>query len=256
MKTVGFVLMTVALVLGVVGAASAYTIPLSLPDDELVGLTLNAPAGAQESADGDVEPRFEKDHVLTASDVAQVRVDGERRVVVKEFAFGRWTGRWLFLVGILGLGVGAMFVRRASAQEVADAASARAERGESPHMLLVHIAEGLDALDAALASEKDETRRLALIREHLDVLAKGPMTGFLDASPEIAATSGTAGMARVLDPYATAERRLNRAWSAAADGVEAEAREALEMARDSLDEAVRRASGAAPAEQRPAASSE
>jgi len=45
MKLVGFLLITAALVLGVAVAPTAYLPSLDLPDEQLIGLTLNSSAG-------------------------------------------------------------------------------------------------------------------------------------------------------------------------------------------------------------------
>ncbi len=46
MKLIGYLLMTLALVAGALAAATAYLVPLSLPDERLTGLVLASPAGA------------------------------------------------------------------------------------------------------------------------------------------------------------------------------------------------------------------
>jgi hypothetical protein len=84
--------------------------------------------------------------------------------------------------------------------------------------------------------------RLALILERLGEAQKTHMPAFVEARPILIARLGLGGFAELMDRYAAAERQINRAWSAAADGVPAEAAQCLELASVFLDEALDRLS--------------
>jgi hypothetical protein len=62
----------------------------------------------------------------------------------------------------------------------------------------------------------------------------------LAARAELTSRLGLGGYARLMDAFAAAERAINRAWSAAADEVEAEAITSLDLASELLAEARER----------------
>ena len=79
-----------------------------------------------------------------------------------------------------------------------------------------------------------------LIVDRIGALQKTLLPAFIDARARIVSIGGMAGYARLMDVYAAAERQLNRAWSAAADGHEIEAVASLERAVALLDESANR----------------
>jgi hypothetical protein len=94
-----------------------------------------------------------------------------------------------------------------------------------------------------LVLPRAEQARLALILERIGTLQKTHMPAFVEARPLLVARLGLGGYAELMDRYAAAERQINRAWSAAADGVPEEAVSCLDQAAGLLDEAAARLGG-------------
>ncbi len=69
-----------------------------------------------------------------------------------------------------------------------------------------------------LPSMGSEKQRLDAIVERLGEIQKTHLAAFVDARPRLVAKLGLGGYAELMDRFAAAERQLNRAWSAAADG--------------------------------------
>jgi hypothetical protein len=233
MVRIGFAIILLATVAGVVALVPAYAPPLDRPDQDLVGLTLNDPAGARERADGTVVPQLETGTVLTGEHLRALREAGVERVRVKEFAFGRWSEGWLFAVACLGLLAGAALVRRGGGAE--PAAAAAADRGTAAE-LLQQVAGSVDRLRQEVTEAADPDAAGRRILAVVGTLQQEQLAAFPARRPELEAHGGLTHYARVMDGFAGAERQLNRAWSAAADGVLAEARDALDQAADLLEE--------------------
>lgn len=238
MKILGFLIITAALVLGVAVAPTAYVPPLDLPDEQLVGLTLNSSAGeatpdeppADPAAAG--EPIATANTELTADLLAGLRANGVERVRVKEFAFDRWTGRWWFLLAVVGLLAGAALVRMDMRQRLA---ASREGEGlttgtNSPEASLAAIIEAIESLRRDLPHMTTEHDREAAIIERLGEVQAVHLPAFVDARERIVSARGLAGYAAVMDRFAAMERQINRAWSAAADAVDEEAQDCIERA--------------------------
>jgi hypothetical protein len=58
---------------------------------------------------------------------------------------------------------------------------------------------------------------------------------FADARPMLIAERGMGGFAQVMDSFAAMERKINRAWSAAADGEYEESSESLAEAAEAAE---------------------
>ena len=251
MKLLAFILITASLVLGTLSAATAYIPQLANVDADM-NLTLNAPAGlADEQPDDADAPRIPfvnpSDDVhdgaevkLSAELIEQLRERGVERVRVKEFAFGRWDGRWVFLLSCVGLVIGAGLVRHQAARTVAAAIAAERPPAETPEYALRVVHDEVRALREKLASVTSTYDRTDLIVETLDRLQHEHLDVVADATAELTARLGPAGYARLMDRFAAAERQLNRAWSAAADGVLEEAMDSLERGEALLEEATAR----------------
>lgn len=244
MKLGAYLLITICLVVGVVGALTAYLPRLDLPDERLIGLTLNDVAGKRHAADGG-GPIASKNDTITAALLAELRAAGVGRVRVKEFGFDRWSGWWMFLLGCLGLGGGAVVVKREIRREIAASGQARAEGGAGPEESLSSVLREVAALRQRLGTLPDEQARLRAIIETLGAAQQGGIASFVAARPVLLGRLGMSGFARLMDAFSAAERQVNRAWSAAADGVEAEATACLERAETLLGEAGARLSSAA-----------
>lgn len=213
---------------GVLAAATAYLVPLSAPDEQLLGLTLAAPAGRIEQPDAAPLPIVRKDQQISGELLAELRGAGVRNVRVKQFGIGRWRGKWFFLLSLVGLAVGGSLVRFSGM-------SGRARQGEktsadSPEHLLQEIQSTVEHLRSTVADMSQPVTGMEQLRQEIAQLQKTHMAAFVDARAVLVARLGLAGYARLMDSYAAAERQINRAWSAAADNAHEEAVACLDEA--------------------------
>lgn len=258
MRLFANLLITVSLCLGAIMAATAYVVPTSLPDAQFTDVTLNAPAGVRTDDagkpvlddEGNRVPLVEADGpdgeptALTPEVLATLRDGGVKRVRVKQFAFSRWSGRWLFLLSAVGLGIGAWLVRMdAKAAHAAAAGTGESEHAGSPRQTLATIEQTVrDLHDRVLAMPTDRERLHAIV-EVLGELQQNEITQFAESRTALVARYGLAGFANVMDGFAAGERQVNRAWSAAADGVVDEAVACLERAVHRFDDVTARLQG-------------
>lgn len=251
MRLFANLIITAAVCLGVISAATAYVVPLSLPDERLEGLELNAPAGVQRDeqgsdvlddagrpvplvpAESDGEPT-----TLTPEVLGALRANGVERVRVKSFAFDRWSGRWWFLLAVVGLGAGAALIRVDARAQHAEEAGRDHDAEGSPSAALAAIRSRVDALRARTGGGHADD--LHAIIEELGDLQQNEMARFAESRAALVARLGLAGYAAVMDAFATAERQINRAWSAAADGEADESLACLELAATRLTETAER----------------
>ncbi len=237
MTTLATLLTVLSTVVGVVAAVTAYAPGLDRPDTELVGLTLADPAGVQATAAAESVPLIPAGTVLGSAELQTLRAAGVERVRVLEFALGRWDEAPAFGASVLGLLTSAALMRRARRR----AGSGVTAVHDEPVAVLARICEAVADLRAELARRPDEPSRLAHVLGVLGTLQRGDLPAFVATREDLVAAGGLAGYARVMDRFAGAERQLNRAWSAAADGVLDEARDSLDRAAVLLDEAAERA---------------
>ena len=172
---------------------------------------------------------------LDAAAVAQLEAAGVAEVevaITRDFSFGGWEHRWLFLLGILAM-VGGVGLKRSGGV----AAVVTSETGGRV---------GPDELRSMLQTFEDAVRELGAradtmecddIHTALDPLFLQYGQPFVEHRGVIQGAYGGAAFAHVLSPFSAAERRLNRAWSAAVDGYPKEAREQLKAAGPYLAEA-------------------
>lgn len=262
-KLFGYLLMTIGLIGGSLSAITAYRPLLSLPDEKLVGLTLIENAG---STPGDphtpvivAKPEGATDFIkLTAMDLAKLR-DAEaevnaaskrtrppERLVVKEFDFDRWDMRWYAIGSIAVLGLGAFIVKGQTRRQIRAAAAASAtdtSRGPTPEAALETIRTSLDALRRDLDALPDADARMAKIIEVIGELNAVQVAAIVDQRNVILGRRGMGGMAAFMDRFASAERAMNRAWSAAADGYIEEAEECLTRAIAAIPDAQAKLEG-------------
>lgn len=240
-KYLGFLLIAIGLVLGVASVPTAYLPPLSLSDEALLGLTLASPAGEVRTPDM-------PDHVVgpplvrpvdaqgdpvkvTPELLAILRNAGVERIRVKEFAFGRWTGIWLFMLASALLLGGAYLVRSDMKRKTA-AAERAAQTGatDSPEASLLAIIDMVESLRRDLPHMTTGHDRSQAIIDRLGEVQATHVPAFADARPLLISRRGLSGFAELMDRFAAMERQINRAWSAAADGVEDEAIDCIERA--------------------------
>lgn len=248
MKLIANVILTAAVIAGSLAATTAYLAPLSLPDEDLIGLTLNSDAGLIQSADSEAEPIAKSDDVVTAEMLAQLRnneyiAKGTTRTIsyitVKEFSFARWQGKWVFIASLVGLIVGAMMIRTASKREIAAAATDSAPgSANSPQATFQSIRDTVSALRKDLPSMADDHERLAAILHRIEELQKTHISAFIDARPILISQLRLGGYAEMMDRFAAAERQINRSWSTAADGFLPDSVGSLDLASSLLEEAA------------------
>lgn len=254
MKPLGSLLVAISLTIGVIGTVTAYQPSIEAVEAHALRsgaapLTLNAPAGLKldesgepmRNARGPLAPLAQKDEQLTPELVEKLKASGVRYVKVKEFSLARWPGWWLFLLGCAGLSLGAWLMRSPPARPNG-AASAEPASVAGARDSLAALCGEIDALLAEheRAAGEPPRERLNLILTRLGNALATHAAAFVAARPEITATHGLSGFARVMDRFAAAERQLNRAWSAAADQVEDESLDCLRLGRSLLDEAAAR----------------
>jgi hypothetical protein len=220
-----------ALVLGVLGAVTAYVPPLSLADDRLVGLELNA-AVAVRREDGKRDQLAKKGDVISPELLALLRGAGVERVRVKQFSLERWTGKTWFALGFVGLIVGAGLVR--AARRSATALGAAAVSAAAHELAIENMQRAVRELNASSLRGGELLRE---IMARIGEVQKRDMPAFVAARAELVASLGLSGYAQLMDSFAAGERAMNRAWSAAADGHETEAMASLQRAEVLLTEA-------------------
>ena len=238
MKTIGQLLVWVSLAVGALAAATAYLASLELPDETLLDLTLAAPAGKVLGAEGKARPVAEKDQTLTPDLLAQLRAAGVRNVRVKQASLGRWRGKWFFLLSLAGLLTGGFLTRRAAVPRMAGKTDA--DPAGTPQFAIEAIGTTIEQLRVELPRMPDRSAQLDAIVDRVGQLQKTHMVDFVDARPVLVATLGLAGYAALMDSFASAERQINRAWSAAVDGVYEEAADCLDEASLLVAETVKR----------------
>ncbi len=271
MKLLGNLLMVVCLISGCLAMATAYR---PRATDAVVNLTQTAPAGGREKTDAELA-QLRKDfesHAITAEQYTRARqtlvpivspaekisieqleqmrtmddtgAPTARFVKVKEFSLTRWPFAWLFGLSIAGLFTGAMLVRTATKKELAASAlttdAQGAQRQGDPAHALEQTRIICEQLLRDLPAMPSEKAQLDAIVDRLGEAQKTHLADFVDARPRLIAKLGMSGYAELMDRFAAAERQINRAWSAAADGYLAESVRCLRNAPPMLAEAERK----------------
>lgn len=240
MKLIGYMLMTAALILGTISAMTSY-VPKLGPD--LVGQELNADAGVVEE-NGERSPLITKTTevdgeqvpvVLTPERIAELEANGVKRVHVKSFELGRWSHWPYFALSVVMMVGGAMMVRSSTKKDVAESAATDGA-GASPEETIDAIEQELTALARDLEDIFDEQARLVAIVDRVGDLLGDRVLPFFDMRSALIGKLGLAGFAGVMDRFSALERSLNRSWSAAADGHDAEAMASLQRAREIVPE--------------------
>lgn len=235
MKLIGSFVVIASLVFGVLSAATAYLPKLSLADEQLLGLTLNAPAGGP-------PPLARAGDTLTPELLAALRADGVERVRVKEFAFDRWSHAWWFALAVVALTAGGLTVKQAARMQYAEkgAGTARQSPVSAARDALARIREIARGLADDLPGIADERDRCRTIVHRLDEVQRQHALTIVEAKPALIAALGMGGFAEFMDHFSAGERNLNRAWSAAADDHAPEAERSLAAAHEPLDKAAER----------------
>ena len=178
-------------------------------------------------------PLVETGTELTPQVQFQLRQNGVTRVRIKEFTFQRWELSWLFVLAAAGLILGARIVTRAAAREIVEHGSTR-QSGQvnNPQQAVQTILDIARSLHEDLPKLSTESEKANVILTRIDRVQKHLSMQIVDSRNILISQLGLTGFAEFMDAYSRMERALNRAWSAAADGV-------LDEALDCISAAVR-----------------
>ena len=277
MKLLSLIVISVSLALGVLSAGTAYgprlaTLQGSIVEDGKT-YTLSRPTGIRITDDtGAFEPVFPPDTKLDVESLKTLQAQNSaleahnkraaelkddetataaqkkvhpltERVYIREFSIARWDHWWLFLIGLVGLGIGAVLVRSSAKQHLESMQIRADNRDKDPLSLAKRAHSVLDGLVVRLPEIPSDAHRVEIILSELDGVKRDVLDRFVDARPILVAERGMAGYAQVMDAFAGAERMVNRSWSAAADNHLPEAARSLETARVRMEETIRRLEG-------------
>ncbi|GEM_PF-1151714 len=183
---------------------------------------------------------------LTLDLLALLRESGVENVRVKSFSLLRWPHNWLFALGVVLLLAGAFIVK--AQQRATRKLSPQQEKTErsGAGAAMASIAETLEALKRDLPAMSDEQQQLHAIVERLGQVQKNDVPAFAADRPRLVSDLGLGGFAELMDHFAGLERQINRAWSAAADGVLPESREYIDAASERVPMVTERLPGPTP----------
>jgi hypothetical protein len=238
MRYAAYLLIVASLVAGSLAATTAYAPQLETVAAGAGPLTLAAPAGRDPAAPDQpaVAPGDAARPVrLTPEVVERLKTLEVERVRVKEFSLARWDQAWIFGLAMVGLVAGGVMIRRETKVRLSGPKTA-ADGTSSPHDALDLTHRDIEALLREIP-ETPERERPDTILRRIDAIQAAHLSPFIAARSALMARYGVAGFARLMDPFAAGERRLNRAWSAAADRVLPEAIASLEQALAAFDAA-------------------
>ena len=247
---------------GAISAVTAYFVPTTLDDPELyksrdaelIGdddpdngksgptgyLVLKSAAGPMVPKDGAEAAQWPAGTELTPALIeamSAVQSDGEplvKRVHIGEFSFNRWTHRWYFIGSVILLTLCGLGQRA-----LANGGMLKKGAADPVDTLAAAIAELKSVRDAVLAMQSDKAR-MAEIIERVGELQQTHLAAFPEAREVMVARGGLGKYADVTDAFAGAERKVNRAWSAAANGDLGESFENLEISISMFEEAAKR----------------
>ncbi|MEM1423172.1 MAG: hypothetical protein AAGH64_04125 [Planctomycetota bacterium] len=199
---------------------------------------------------GALTPIAQSGDRLNAQLLETLREYNVEQVKSTSFMPGIWLTTWpswVFIVSIGTLFGAAMMVRSATRAAGRAALAANPQEIDDPAMLpqdavslALMIQQEVERVVAEVHALADEPSQLALIVERLGEVQKTLVPAFAAARPAIIAKMGMGGYAQVMDAFAASERRINRAWSAAADGHQEEALDSLRSADEVLPSLVDR----------------
>lgn len=258
MKTILGALIWIFVGIGAISAVTAYFVPTTL-DAELFKsstepdtpgktgpggyLVLSSPAGPDVPGEGASAPKWPAGTELTGevlSAMSTEQPNGEplvKRVHVPEFSFARWSHRWWFTGSIVMLTLCGLGQRKLSGK-------GEVKKGQAhPNESLAAAIADLHALRDDLVTMRSDDDRLEAIIERVGDLQQGHLASFAEGRDVVIAKHGLGHYAQVMDAFAGAERKINRAWSAAADRVLGESIASLEEGIPLLEEAQRRLHG-------------
>lgn len=170
-------------------------------------------------------------NTLSRDKLQALAAAGETRVTVKEFSFTRWQHWWLLALAAAGLGAGAFLIKASKpSAEAAKSAEAADTTHLSPTQALEEIDRTLTAVRAAVHDAPNEHDALKRIVTDLGKLQLGPIDAVVSSRETFVNAHGLTAYATFMDQFAGLERKINRAWSTAADNHLPEATLALDDA--------------------------
>jgi hypothetical protein len=247
MRALGSILVIASLVLGSFAVATAYHVSLRGPNlRNVIGLHLASDAGVRLDASGSpvldeqgrrvpiVRARDEQGEptIITNEMLNELGAGTASAPVIRvmEFRWSLWGRAWWFAASVVGLVAGAALLRADQRARRQAAAAGRAAGGAGrARDAFEHVRAAVHSLRDELPSSP-ETVRLEVLLERIGQLQRTDLRDFVDAREELGHLVGARRCAELMDHFAAMERQLNRAWSAAADGVWEEARASLERA--------------------------
>jgi hypothetical protein len=139
---------------------------------------------------------------------------------------------WSFMVPVLLLGVGGLWIYRKAHHGETRAGDRLAGNMEILGTSLVNIVTNLVALN-----ERDEDLPVYEARFEIDRLFRDDLNNFADARESMIHVFGMQNYADVMSNFAAGERYINRVWSASTDGYADEVKLYLERAKNQFTEA-------------------
>ena len=139
---------------------------------------------------------------------------------------------WLPYLIATGVGFVGAFLLRATASEAQQEDTRVSGEYATVRQSLDQLLNGIAELRGGIQDDDPQG-----IVDYIDDCMAEPFAEFADARNALVQRFGLQGFADVMTQFASGERFVNRAWSAAADGYIDEARASLERAHRHLDQA-------------------
>lgn len=215
-------------------------------EGEIVGSERERLAGLREAEPGlDGELAASRGAWLDALEarIAPAASAAVQRPIPPEARVSDWFGEsgLFFLLGLALVVIGAVLGRVAMKREASEEEPAESQGGAKD---LGHLLDGLRAEIGQLAaemeaseSERPPAKELTRIKEAIQELQLTKFEPIVDSAPKVQAKYGMGAFAEIFGPFSSAERNVNRAWSALVDEHFPEARDSMKSAADSLTEA-------------------
>ncbi len=141
--------------------------------------------------------------------------------------------KWLWYIPALALGAAGVFLIRTT----------EAKQKQTEH----HVAANIETIESSLGRIVTNITRLDAdkanintydVRHRIDELFTNDLETFVEARESIVHRYGLSAYGEVMTRFASAERYLNRVWSASADGYIDEVNEYLQRAKDQFAESL------------------
>lgn len=255
MRLLAFILIWVSLAVGAVAATTVYSWRVPAEGDLEFFQTGKSESGepvyAVLAADAGLDPNggpvVAADTDLTPEIVGRLQAADVERVRVKSINLGRWSYLPHFIAACVGLVAGGMLTRLSAARDARQLEESAADGDVlSPDDAMRELRAVVRAVLDDVANIHDEDRICATVTLRVGRATRDLVPSLVDVRERLVARMGLGGYAAFMDAFASAERVLNRSWSAAADGAVDESIESLEIAAERLAIAEERLTGESP----------